>query len=218
MTKPIDVANRPAAQRLPLAFLLTTVGLFLVGVGAGVITAIVVKGAPSAGKEWLYAVPLVSLILGAFALRKAWHFAAPPADSSAYERRYWRMWMWVAALGVPIGALFVIPLQDREGIDRFNPFTMSALDPTWSLLLTAVMLAMLIAAIIIYHRTIDEQEEQGYLWGSQIAYYFLSLFFPAWWVLERGDWLPPLTLGAAIGAVLVSFVLQAAVWAWFKFR
>ena len=219
MTKPTDLPlEAPAARRLPVALVLTIVGLFLVGVGAGVVAAFAVKGLPSADKAWLYALPLLAFPIGLLALRKAWRLAAPPADASAYERRYWRMWMGVMALGAPVGALFALPLPGREGIDRFNPLTITSLPPAWAMALTLLMLAMFIAAIVLYHRTIDEQEERGYLWGSQVAYYFLTLFFPAWWVLERGQWLPALTLGIALGAVLFSFIIQAAVWAWFKFR
>ena len=87
----------------------------------------------------------------------------------------------------------------------------------------AVLLAILVtgtfaASVWLYHRAIDDHEERAYLWGSQVAYYFLILALPAWWLLERGGIVPAITTGVAFLAILVSFLVQGAVWAWLKFR
>lgn len=54
--------------------------------------------------------------------------------------------------------------------------------------------------------------------GSQLAYYFLAAAIPIYWLLFRGGLVPALTAGGAMILLLASLAVQAAVWAWFKFR
>lgn len=205
-------------MQLGKALLLSIAGLFLLGVAAGVVAALIAKGAlPPTPKLWVLILPVLCLPLALWCLRRGWQMAAPAADASNYERRYRKMWLWVMLLGMPIGMGLSLPIV-REGKPNLNPLTNAPIPPELAILIVIAGVAMLSAAILIYHRTIDEQEERGYLWGSQIAYYFLSLALPTWWILQRGGLVPALTVGLAIALLLFSFVIQAAIWAWFKFR
>ena len=92
------------------------------------------------------------------------------------------------------------------------------MSPAIAIFLAVLITVVVIVAIALYHRAVDDHEERAYLWGSQFAYYFLILAFPAWWLLERGGIVAPLGTGVAFIAILISFLVQGAVWAWLKFR
>ena len=140
-------------------------------------------------------------------------------EVSAFDRRYFRMWMIIGALGVPVGIGLALgtdlsdPLRAGDAIISNSP-----IDPALAIVLAVVGTLALAASAVLYHRTIDDHEERAYLWGSTIAFYFIAIAFPLAWLLARGGLLDPLGIGQAIIIVLVSFVIQAAVWLWFKFR
>ncbi len=210
------LAQRPAAQRVVIAILLGIVGMFLIGLAVGVIAGMISKGQlPS--RLWVAALPLVATPLGAFSIYAAWRLAAPPKTASGYAKRYWRTWLVVTALGVPVGMVFAMS-SHRNDPHAFNPFTSDPMSPSVAVLLAVLVTGFFAVAVWLYHRTIDDHEERAYLWGSQIAYYFLILAFPAWWLLERGAIVGPITTAVAFWAILISFLVQGAVWAWLKFR
>jgi hypothetical protein len=197
--------------------------MFLLGVAAGVIVVAIAKAGLPTHKLWLLGIPLVAGPLGLLSLRKALRLAAPPGDASGFEKRYWKMWLVMILMGAPLGMVLAIPSLPQTGeklsADLFlRPFANGPLSPALAAVLALGGLALCTVAFVIYHRTVDEQEEHGYLWGSQIAFYFLAVAIPMWWVLQRGGIVPALTIGIAMALVLVSFVIQAAVWGWFKFR
>ncbi|MEO7603307.1 MAG: hypothetical protein ABIS39_08670, partial [Sphingomicrobium sp.] len=123
----------------------------------------------------------------------------------------------LAALGVPVGVLLG-SFGQTGGMAALNPFSDTPIQTPIAILLAVLVTGFLAAAAALYHRTIDDHEERAYLWGSQVAYYFLFLTFPAWWLLERGGLVGSITTGGALGALLASFLVQGAVWAWLKFR
>lgn len=217
MIRMIDQLNsRPAFQRIGIAMLLSLVGLFLVGLAVGVIAGMISHGhLPK--RLWVIALPFIAAPLGYVALRMAWGLAVPPKTASGYEKRYWRMWMLVSALGMPVGAALAISAR-TEGLASINPFASTPISALTATLLAALLTAFFAIALILYHRAIDDHEERAYLWGSQLAYYFLIVAFPAWWLLERGGIVGPIATGPVFAAILVSFVVQGGVWAWLKFR
>lgn len=217
MTKMIEsLAQRPAATRVPIAILLGTLGLFLIGLTAGIAAASIEQGhLPS--RLWVLGLAILAVPLGLIALRVAWQLLLPPASASGYERRYWRMLVGVGALGVPIGMVAVITSKDK-GFGALNPFVSSALSPGVAITLASLSAIAFIVAVALYHRAIDDHEQQAYLWGSQVAYYFLIVAFPVWWFLQRGGLIPAMNVGTVIVALLLSFIVQAAVWAWLKYR
>ena len=217
MIRMIDsLAARPAFQRIGIAMLLSLAGLFLVGLAVGVVAGMISHGhLPK--RLWVVALPLVAAPLGFAALRVAWGLAVPPKTASGYEKRYWKMWMLVTALGIPVGAALAISTRS-EGLDSINPFASTPISEPVALVLAALVSLFFVIVLILYHRAIDDHEERAYLWGSQLAYYFLIVAFPAWWLLERGGIVGPVTTGAAFIAILASFAVQGGVWAWLKYR
>ena len=217
MIRMIDsLAARPAAQRIPLAILLSIAGLFLAGIAAGV-----VAGAISVGhlpkRMWVLAIPFLAAPAAFVLLKAAWRLTVPPQSASGYEKRYWRMWMVVTALGIPVGAALAFSTRSDD-LASLNPFRTEPIAAPIAILLAVLATGFFAAAVALYHRTIDDHEERAYLWGSQLAYYFLVLALPAWWLLERGGIVGPVTATVALIAILISFLVQAIVWAWLKFR
>lgn len=217
MARLIDsLAEHSGSRRVLLAILLSVAGLFLLGLATGVIASMIMKGhLPS--RWWVMALPLLAGPLGAGALWASWRLADPPKSASGYEKRYWRMWMLMMAFGIPVGAVlaFSTPVDDLASL---NPFTSAPIAAPLAILLALLVTGFFAAAMWLYHRTVDDHEERAYLWGSQIAYYFLIMALPAWWLLERGGIVGPITASVAFAAILISFLVQGAVWAWLKFR
>ena len=141
------------------------------------------------------------------------------AGMTSFDQRYWRMMLAIGVIGGLIGmALVTLGLI---GTSMSLADLMSGnftLEPAAAITVTALLGVLLAIAFRLYHRAIDDHEERAYLWGSQVAYYFTILAIPGWWLLSRGGLLAPLDFTAAIAIVLASFVVQAAVWGWFKFR
>jgi hypothetical protein len=211
-----SLAERSGAQRVLIAILLGTIGLFLLGLAVGVVVAMIEKGhMPS--RLWVAALPFVAAPLGALGVYSAWRLAAPPKSASGYEKRYWRTWLIVMGLSVPVGMILAMTTLDAKA-GNFNPFASTPIDRPVAVLLAILVTGAFAAAVGLYHRAIDDHEERAYLWGSQIAYYFLILAFPAWWLLGRGGIVEPVNTGSAFAAILISFLVQGAVWAWLKFR
>jgi hypothetical protein len=215
MTRMIDsLAGRPPLQRVAIAFALGTIGLFLAGMTLGVVVAIATKGWPS--RLWVSLIPVIAAPLSILALTAAWRMVAPPKHASAYEKKYWNVWLAIVAISAPVGAISAI-LMLRSGVPTTSVFT-APIAPGAAIALALMVTAACIAAIVLYHRAIDDHEERAYLWGSQLAYYFLIVAFPAWWLLERGGIVAGISTGTAFAAILISFVVQAGVWAWLKYR
>lgn len=217
MIRMIDaLAERSGPQRILIALLLGAAGLFLVGLAAGVVAAMISKGhLPS--RMWAAGLPVVAAPLGALCVYAAWRLAAPPKSASGYEKRYWRTWLLVTALGVPVGMILAMSTLNADA-GNFNPFASTPIDRPVAVMLALLVTGFFAVTVGLYHRTIDDHEERAYLWGSQIAYYFLILAFPAWWLLERGGIVAPITTTIAFVAILISFLVQGAIWAWLKFR
>jgi hypothetical protein len=217
MIRKIDaLAERSGPQRVLIAILLGTIGLFLLGLAVGVVVGMIEKGQmPS--RLWVVALPFVAAPLGLLAVFSAWRLAAPPKSASGYEKRYWRTWLVVMAISVPVGMIVAMSTHGAHP-GKFNPFASTPIDRPVAILLAILVTGAFAAAVALYHRAIDDHEERAYLWGSQIAYYFLVLAFPAWWLLGRGGIVEPINTAIAFWAILISFLVQGAVWAWLKFR
>jgi hypothetical protein len=217
MIRLIDrLAAWPAAARISLAVLLAVAGLFCAGLVMGIAASSLERGAlPS--KTWVLALPLIAAPLAYALLRASWSLAAPPETATPYERRYWRMWLMIMLLGIPVGLLLGLG-GSIEGVKPYEIFTTAPLPPFFALILAALLASLFTVAMLLYHRAIDDHEERAYLWASQVAYYVLVLAFPVWWLLERGGLVGPLTVGWAMIAVLASALVHGGVWAWLKFR
>lgn len=86
------------------------------------------------------------------------------------------------------------PTTLGPGLGRLNPFQATPIAKRVALILAILVTATFVLALVLYHRPVDGHEERAYLWGSQVAYYFLILAFPVWWLFERSAIVGPLTL------------------------
>ena len=215
------VERRKPGTRIGLLLLAIVLALFVGGMITGFIVASVEQGhfLPRKPMGWIV---LIGALLAGYGLYRAIRLLLRPSLSeglSPFEQRYSKMWLWVVLLGVPIGiGLAMFSLDSEPGGSYFGIFSDGVLPPYGAALLSIALLILFGVAAILYHRTIDDHEERAYLWGSQIAYYFLAASIPIYWLLFRGGLVPALTAGGAMLLLLASFVVQAAIWAWFKFR
>ena len=215
------IGRQKPAARIALLFLAIVLALFVAGVFAGFVVASVEHGhiLPRKPVGWLV---ILAAALAGFILYRAIRALLRPALStglSSFEQRYSKMWLLVMLLGVPVGiglAMFSLSGDPRASFGRI--FTDGALPPVGAVLISTSLALLFGIAAVLYHRAIDDHEERAYLWGSQIAYYFLAAAIPIYWLLFRGGLVPALTAGGAMLLLLTSFVVQAVVWAWFKFR
>ena len=165
---------------------------------------------------------LAGAVLLSFGLYRAFKWLLNPSLTgrmTAHERRYSKMMILIMCLSAPLGAaLAFMTLRGHPSDIARRIFIDGPLPPTGAMLLAGALLLTLTIAAVLYHRTIDDHEERAYLWGSQIAYYFIAAFIPIYWLLFRGGLVPALTAGGAMLLLLASFLLQSTVWAWFKFR
>ena len=197
----------------------SVLGVFMLGMIGGFSYAVIEDGVlPTRPLAYV----ALALIIGTTAL-VAWVLAKLVRSvrhqaMSGYDRRYWKMWVVVFGLSVPLGiVLAVLGLSDQG--DGFSlVLSNDPIGPLAAILASLALVLMLAIAAIYYHRAVDDHEERAYLWGSTIGYYFLVLMFPLHWLLARGGLIPSLTIGIALLIILFSCVVQALVWALFKFR
>ena len=151
MTRMIEsLAARPPLQRVGIAMLLSLVGLFLLGFAIGAVVAMISQG-HLPRRLWVLPLPFIAAPLGVLALRIAWGLAVPPKSASPYEKRYWKMWVLVTALGIPVGAALSIGTR-QKGIVNLNPFASTPISEPVALALAAVVTVFFVIVLILYHR------------------------------------------------------------------
>ena len=210
----------PAGRGLTL-FLAITLALFVLGFWVGFIAASIEHGhlLPRKPLGWLVVGVGAVITIGVVLLIRAVLKSGLFTGMNRFDTRYWKMWLWIALLGIPLGfGMVFLGIFDTPAGDLDRLFGTGAIGPATATASTAAFVALMGVAVWLYHRAIDDHEERAYLWGSQFAYYFVSLAIPAWWLLSRGSVVAPLDFAVAISIILISFVIQGAVWAWFKFR
>ena len=221
--------NAPAsanwANRLgPTARIITiivafTFGMFAVGMVAGFSYAVIAEGRlptkPIAYLSFAAMIGLVALI--GWVLLSLFR-SIDPDGMSRFDRRYWKMWAVMAGLSIPLLiGIAMLGLNEDASLDAIV-LSNRPIAPLTAILGAILLSAVLIVSAVIYLRAIDDHEARAYLWGSTVAYHFIALAFPLHWLLARGGLIPPLTIGFALLLVLTSLILQAIVWAVFKFR
>ena len=208
-----------STKRYTLIVVTSVLGIFMIGMVGGFSYAIYEDGQlptkPLAYLAFAAIIGMTALVGWVLAtlIRSLRH-----QSMSGFDRRYWKMWAVMVGLSMPIGIGLVVlgPINQERGFSLM--LSNSPIAPLTAILVSLVLGILLIASAIIYHRTIDDHEERAYLWGSTIAFYFLALVFPLHWLLARGGIVPALTIGIALLLILISCVVQAIVWALFKFR
>jgi hypothetical protein len=188
--------------------------LFCVGVTVGITVSALEDGVlKPRGVVALGIAVLAAALFGWACWSLSAHWRRP--GRSDYERRYSNM-MWILfASGLPVGLLIGIA---GDGQPQDSLFSNGPLDPTVAGLAAMASVVVLAGTLVLYHRTIDDHEQQAYLWANSLAFYFLALALPAAWLLARGGLIPPIGIGSAMLILLAAFVINFSVWAWLKFR
>lgn len=208
-----------STTRILLLVVIAIFGVFAIGMAGGFSAAVIEHGQlPTKPVVWLIFAAMVGLVAVIGWVLATLVRSFRPQTMSGFDRRYWKMWAIVFALGLPIGLGWAaFGMSDQK-----NGFSLALsnapIAPLTAILVSLGVGILLVASAIIYHRTIDDHEERAYLWASTLAYYFLVLAFPLYWLLARGGLVPALTIGSALLLILISCILQAIVWALFKFR
>jgi len=208
-----------STKRYTLIVVTSVLGIFMIGMVGGFSYAIYEDGQlptkPLAYLAFAAIIGMTALVGWVLAtlIRSLRH-----QSMSGFDRRYWKMWAVIVGLSMPIGIGLVVLGRSNQERGFSLMLSNSPITPLTAILVSLVLGILLIASAIIYHRTIDDHEERAYLWGSTIAFYFLALVFPLHWLLARGGIVPALTIGIALLLILISCVVQAIVWALFKFR
>ena len=207
------------AWRILLLLIAGTLALFTVGFFVGFGWAAFDHGhLPRKPAAWAALALAVALSWGLYRLIRALLRPSMTAGMTAFDRRYTKMWLIVCLLGVPIGVAMSLMVHRGDPGDMARHIVDGPLPAIGALSVAAALFAAFVIAAVLYHRAIDDHEERAYLWGSQVAYYSLAAAIPIYWLLWRGDLVPALTAGGAMLMLLASFIIQTAVWAWFKFR
>lgn len=194
-------------------------GVFAIGMVVGFSAAVIEDGQlPTKPVAYLIFATMIALVaLVGYVLLSLFR-AVYPARMSGFDRRYWRMWAILFGLSIPVG-MGIAALGFSENTSFVSMVLSSApIAPRTAILSTILLSAVMIISMVIYFRAIDDHEERAYLWGSNVAFHFVVLAFPVYWLLARGGLVPTLTIGSALLIILVSCVVQATVWALFKFR
>jgi hypothetical protein len=217
-----ELAVTPAPARtglaLPLRIALLVVAslvlLFCVGLVIGIATKLAETGLLKPRGAALLGGAVVGAGLAGWA---CWslssHWRQP--NRSAYERRYARMLLLLFATGLPVGLLIGMA---GEGRPEDSLFSNGPLDPTLAGLAAASLVLLLGSGIILYHRAIDDHEQQAYLWANSLAFYFLAIALPVAWLLSRGGLIGPIGIGSAMLILVGALVINLTTWAWLKFR
>lgn len=206
------VERLPAVVRLlllGLAFLLT---IFAMGVVIGVASRAIELG--EVRQRGLLALAVAVPAGAAFAWltwRLTSHWRRP--GLSGYEQRHTRMLLTIVALGLPLGLLLGLASGPDISAVATGPIA------PWMAILTAAVLAISMSvSLFLYHRTIDDHEQQAYFRANSLAFYFLVIAIPAAWLLSRGGLIPPLGAGPVMLILFASMLINFAAWAVLKFR
>ena len=132
---------------------------------------------------------------------------------SPRRRRYWSA-IGLAALTGFVGGSWL--LRDRsEGGGTLDLLSNGPISPGFAAGAAILWVAGIAICTILYHRAIDDHEEQAWLRAGLAGWYAFAFPAPAWWLLHRAGMVPP------VDAMLLfagSLAVNAIVYLWFKFR
>lgn len=205
-----------------LAIAILFAGLFLIFVGgaiAGFTAALLERDGPVRPLAWVALAAFIAsfAMLGTllWQLVRSWK----KSGMSAYDRRYFRMWAIVLALGAPIGVGFAM-MEDFADPASWGDQVISngPIAPGLAIGFAAFAIILFAVATVLYHRTIDDHEERAYLWASTLSFYFIAAALPVAWLLARGGLIEPIGAATAFIILFLSILIQTLAWMWFKFR
>jgi hypothetical protein len=125
------------------------------------------------------------------------------------KRRYWGLMLGFAAIMLGLSAIARI-LFWPDG-----PWNGDILDPQFAIWTSPVLLLLVSATMIIYHRIIDEQEERALLWGNTAGFYTLFFGGAIWSMFAAAKLVTP---ESVFLVWLVSGIFAIAVQLWRQYR
>ena len=205
--------------RTTLIIVTFVLGIFAIGMVGGFSYAVIEDGKlPTKPLAWLIFAAMIALVAGAGWILLSLFRSMHPERMSGFDKRYWKMWAIMLGLSVPLGIGIAVLGHNEDASFVSMVLSSAPIAPLTAILGSILLTAVVIISMIIYFRAIDDHEARAYLWASNIAFHFLALAFPLHWLLARGGLVPTLTIGIALLIVLLSCIVQAIVWALFKFR
>ncbi len=218
------IARQNQLTRRILWFLAITGTIFPIGFVIGVVASSIDKGRiPPLATTYVALAIAVAMTTCGLLLINVLRQAEPP--TTPYEQRYNRSILTIGAIGGLVG--LTLALAKLGGGDEpekvtldwlLDPSAFQSISPPVTVAATALLVFALGAAFTWYHRIIDDHEERSVLWGSTLSYYFMLIAVPCWLLLAAGGLLPPMTGIVALCLILFGTLVQAAVWAWLKYR
>lgn len=213
MPKDVTMTNEPRERRSGPGFIWPTVILFCTAMLAGGIAGYN-KAAAEGGDPVLapWAGPMIAVLFGAAAF----------ALYIRHHRETWRIWSprkrlyWISLyLAFGLGIVLAIMMQAGQIDGGAEMFSNSPLKPGMAIMLTILWVVGLAVASFFFHRSVDDHERYAYQMGSVAGFYAFVIPCPAWWVLARAGLAPPVE---AMPLFALTMIVNAAVYAWFKFR
>jgi hypothetical protein len=152
--------------------------------------------------------------------------AVGTAILAAYLSRFGRFWQnWsrrkqlytvslsiAAAMGIVITMALRIGVGDGPASDLFGN---DLFDPRMAVALSAFWVGGMALSLFLYHRNVDDHEEQAYLRAGLAGFYAIVFPAPVWWLLSRAQLMPPVD---GMILFLLSVAANAIVYFWLKFR
>ncbi|MBH9537806.1 hypothetical protein [Novosphingopyxis sp. YJ-S2-01] len=186
--------------------------IFLLGIGAGFLSAHLEHGGGSPGTAG-YAVlaAVLVLIAGAVVLLVR---SLNPGNGEAPATRKERLNRNVLIASGALGGLIAAALIASGGADAV--FAGGPLPSGIALALAAIVAILLPALSYYWHRyAVDEQEMEAYKQGALAGIYVYMIGAPTWWLLSRGGWVPEVN---GIALYLITVFTVGGVWIWQKYR
>ncbi len=142
----------------------------------------------------------------------------PPMSPRA--KKYWASLIGASILGV-IGGFLTYPvgyeLGRKAGAGEMpaGSWFEAPIDSTVAVAIAVIWGVLLPIMCILYHRNVDEQEENAFLWAGLIGWYAMIIIAPVWWVLAWAGIWPEAHI---MGIFLVGMIVNSAVFLWKKFH
>ena len=138
-------------------------------------------------------------------------------------KRFWQSWsrrkqLYTVSLLIAAVLGFLITLALRLGMENGSPDDLlgnGRFNPDVAIALAVIWVGGMALSLVLYHRNVDDHEEQAYLWGGLAGFYAIVFPAPAWWLLARADMVPPVD---GMILFLMSVFANAIVYFWLKFR
>jgi hypothetical protein len=177
--------------------------IFMAGMMAGFISAVLDKGSMSAKGAAIFAAMVLVAGAIAYAMWRFWpRMERVPEAPRVKEAR--RLLYLSLGLGGLLGVVMGIAGGSTE--DLFSNTAVSASFAGWSI---AVYLTVLPVMTWLWWRNVDEHEAGAYRDGAVVAVHGYLFAAPVWWMATRAGWAPP--QDPMVMVVFVS-LLWSAVW------